>query len=525
MNMYSGTAFYCVLWLCYTSVHGIGNSDSKTWDEGQQTIKNDTAPFLTSAERNRRLVPYVTYYMVGSSDDNELAQYHQQFKSPVDISSTPRPRLQATTIKPKTDNQKINKKQSNNRQQQNFLRLDHQYRGFQLFNNNFFRQPIQTTTASYLRFPSSPKTYRPIVIATSQNPPYEVETERLNSYVYTPDEQLQYNSVYTSPRSVVTDTQANFKFGGFLPTLPPTEHPQFFYYSTTTVKPKKLKVKTKRPTTSTIKLPSTLPTRPSTIPQTPSLSSRLPITTTDKYGALNELIHEYDLGGRLSNKITAENIDSSIQTLSAVLQILQKESNEQSKSNLITRPKITTTPRPQQHKWNDYDDTADTSNPGRPGIDYPVFSTIPKTSFDCKTQRYKGFFGDPETHCQVWHYCDLNGGQASFLCPNGTIFNQVSLTCDWWFNVKCDTTAQLYVLNERLYKYIIPSKPSFPEDFEGPLVDRYLEEKFKETENQKSHQKEKPSPELMMKMLTTNSTTLEPDTVRTPYQQLLDVDT
>lgn len=66
-------------------------------------------------------------------------------------------------------------------------------------------------------------------------------------------------------------------------------------------------------------------------------------------------------------------------------------------------------------------------NTGRPGIDYPALAEIPSTSFNCKEQRYKGFFGDPETHCQVWHYCDLNGGQASFLCPNGTIFSQVML--------------------------------------------------------------------------------------------------
>lgn len=63
---------------------------------------------------------------------------------------------------------------------------------------------------------------------------------------------------------------------------------------------------------------------------------------------------------------------------------------------------------------------------GVPGIDYPAYAIIPKTSFNCSEQRYKGFFGDPEVGCQVWHYCDLNGGQASFLCPNGTIFSQVS---------------------------------------------------------------------------------------------------
>ncbi|KAK7867617.1 hypothetical protein R5R35_014812 [Gryllus longicercus] len=136
------------------------------------------------------------------------------------------------------------------------------------------------------------------------------------------------------------------------------------------------------------------------------------------------------------------------------------------------------------------DPDAEGGTPGRPGVDYPTLASIPPTTFDCKSQRYKGFFGDPETHCQVWHYCDLNGGQASFLCPNGTIFSQVALTCDWWFNVRCASTPQLYVLNERLYKYILPVMPSFPEDFTGPLVDQYLTLKFREQE-QKSKAKAK----------------------------------
>ncbi|KAL2730784.1 uncharacterized protein V1478_005197 [Vespula squamosa] len=119
---------------------------------------------------------------------------------------------------------------------------------------------------------------------------------------------------------------------------------------------------------------------------------------------------------------------------------------------------------------------------GKPNVDYPAYAVIPETEFSCKKQRYKGFFGDPSTGCQVWHYCDLNGGKSSFLCPNGTIFSQVALTCDWWFNVKCESTTQLYVLNERLYKYILPIMPKFPEDFTGPEVDRYLEIKFKEME-------------------------------------------
>lgn len=39
--------------------------------------------------------------------------------------------------------------------------------------------------------------------------------------------------------------------------------------------------------------------------------------------------------------------------------------------------------------------------PGRPGVDYPTYNTVPPTTFDCKTQRYKGFFADPDTQCQV----------------------------------------------------------------------------------------------------------------------------
>lgn len=116
---------------------------------------------------------------------------------------------------------------------------------------------------------------------------------------------------------------------------------------------------------------------------------------------------------------------------------------------------------------------------------------------------------------QVWHYCDLNGGQASFLCPNGTIFSQVALTCDWWFNVKCSSTAQLYVLNERLYKYILPVKPSFPEDYAGPLVDEYLALKYYEIENKrKNGTKSTPT-------TTTTTTEATSDSEYNPLQSLL----
>ncbi|CAB0036023.1 unnamed protein product, partial [Trichogramma brassicae] len=37
---------------------------------------------------------------------------------------------------------------------------------------------------------------------------------------------------------------------------------------------------------------------------------------------------------------------------------------------------------------------------GKPHVDYPAYTEIPETDFSCKKQRYKGFFGDPDTGCQ-----------------------------------------------------------------------------------------------------------------------------
>uniref|UniRef100_A0A182QNF9 Chitin-binding type-2 domain-containing protein n=1 Tax=Anopheles farauti TaxID=69004 RepID=A0A182QNF9_9DIPT len=75
---------------------------------------------------------------------------------------------------------------------------------------------------------------------------------------------------------------------------------------------------------------------------------------------------------------------------------------------------------------------------GRPGIDFPVLTHIPRTVFDCKTHG-NGYFADLETRCQVFHICD-DGKKISFLCPNGTIFRQLDLICDWWFKVDCAAT-------------------------------------------------------------------------------------
>ena len=65
-----------------------------------------------------------------------------------------------------------------------------------------------------------------------------------------------------------------------------------------------------------------------------------------------------------------------------------------------------------------------------------------------------GYYADPEAECQAFHVCtaDGNGGLAkySFLCPNGTLFNQANFVCEYWFNVDCSQAESLYSLNDQI---------------------------------------------------------------------------
>jgi len=92
--------------------------------------------------------------------------------------------------------------------------------------------------------------------------------------------------------------------------------------------------------------------------------------------------------------------------------------------------------------------------PGEPGEDYPIYSEVPDTSFTCDGQVEGGYYSDPEAECQAFHIC--GGGaegsliQYSFLCPNGSLFNQEYFVCDWWFNVDCSQAEDFYFLNEEI---------------------------------------------------------------------------
>merc|ERR1712088_1061791 len=92
------------------------------------------------------------------------------------------------------------------------------------------------------------------------------------------------------------------------------------------------------------------------------------------------------------------------------------------------------------------------SIPGVPGEDYPIYAEVPESGFGCEGQVDGGYYADPEAECQAFHICTADGAgglaKYSFLCPNGTLFNQNYFICDWWFNFDCSTAEELYSLND-----------------------------------------------------------------------------
>lgn len=92
------------------------------------------------------------------------------------------------------------------------------------------------------------------------------------------------------------------------------------------------------------------------------------------------------------------------------------------------------------------------SIPGEPAIDYPIYSSAPRTNFNCLEQTCSaGYYADMESQCQVFHVCQFDGRFDTFLCPNGTIFSQQHFVCVWWWQVECNQSSQFYKLNDAIY--------------------------------------------------------------------------
>jgi len=143
------------------------------------------------------------------------------------------------------------------------------------------------------------------------------------------------------------------------------------------------------------------------------------------------------------------------------------DSNNFDSSVLIPEPVVveTTTLKPTtkapatttEHEHHDHDEVLfwdfRESIPGEPGQDYPILDKIPTTEFKCN-ERLDGYYADLDAGCQVFHVCsklpDETYIQSSFLCPNGTIFQQETFSCQWWADVECASSTNFYELNAKI---------------------------------------------------------------------------
>lgn len=135
------------------------------------------------------------------------------------------------------------------------------------------------------------------------------------------------------------------------------------------------------------------------------------------------------------------------------------------------KPRPTYKPKPvYQEPARPYDSSEEQENaiPGVPGVDYPIYNEIPYTKFECAQVPYRpGMYANPEAGCQVYHVCndDRFGPRgAEFLCTNGTLFNQETFSCDWWFNVDCSKATSFYDLNKDP-----DHNPYYQKPYDGPL--------------------------------------------------------
>ena len=85
------------------------------------------------------------------------------------------------------------------------------------------------------------------------------------------------------------------------------------------------------------------------------------------------------------------------------------------------------------------ENNADEANVGFPisygvaGQDFPTYDhhSMPDTAFSCSGLVDGGLYADVSAECQMYHMCVDQAGVSnkfSFLCPNGTLFSQVTIT-------------------------------------------------------------------------------------------------
>lgn len=131
--------------------------------------------------------------------------------------------------------------------------------------------------------------------------------------------------------------------------------------------------------------------------------------STENPNSLSVILKQLQDSNTLPQTLTPDNIDNSIKTLVHILNSLKNTKLQKPiiVDDISQEEEVDDVPEEEKEGQDVTTDekyplnTPEGGTPGIAGQDYPAYSVIPTTGFNCKTQRYKGFFGDPETNCQV----------------------------------------------------------------------------------------------------------------------------
>ncbi|XP_067124228.1 U-scoloptoxin(01)-Er1a-like [Centruroides vittatus] len=87
-----------------------------------------------------------------------------------------------------------------------------------------------------------------------------------------------------------------------------------------------------------------------------------------------------------------------------------------------------------------------------------------KTTFSCEGLG-RGYYADVDNECKIFHICNpithadgtQESEQYSFFCGNLTIFNQLSLTCNYpEDSIPCEKAKDFYYVNDNIGYEEIP---------------------------------------------------------------------
>lgn len=55
----------------------------------------------------------------------------------------------------------------------------------------------------------------------------------------------------------------------------------------------------------------------------------------------------------------------------------------------------------------------------------------------------------------MYHHCGIGGYHQTFMCPNGTLYSELTQNCDYWFKIDCKFHAKQ---NKKNNEYLISLK-------------------------------------------------------------------